>query len=54
MCTKKSGRLQLVKKNRKINSICSLFLRKGGFKICTVTGSHLYSRDWIQGGLEIP
>ena len=39
---------------RKVSSICSIFLRKGG-KICaTVCGSRRYSRDLLQGGLEIP
>ena len=36
---------------RKISAACSLFLRNHR---CTVTGSQRYSRDLIQGGLEVP
>uniref|UniRef100_A0A1X7TR33 Uncharacterized protein n=1 Tax=Amphimedon queenslandica TaxID=400682 RepID=A0A1X7TR33_AMPQE len=39
---------------RKISSTCSLFLRRGGRIDCKVTGARRYSRDLIQGGLEIP
>ena len=39
---------------KKISSICSLYLRRGGSIICRVTGSRRYSEDLIQGGLEIP
>uniref|UniRef100_A0A1X7TG99 Ubiquitin-like protease family profile domain-containing protein n=1 Tax=Amphimedon queenslandica TaxID=400682 RepID=A0A1X7TG99_AMPQE len=39
---------------RKISAICSTFIRRGGCIICTVTGSRRYSRDLVQGGLEIP
>ncbi len=39
---------------RKISSICSSFLRKGGSLSSKVTGSHQYSSDLIQGGMEIP
>ena len=39
---------------RKISSICSLYLRRGGLIICRVTGSRRYSEDLIQGRLEIP
>ena len=39
---------------RRISSICSLFLRKGGMISCKITGSRRYSSDLIQGGLEVP
>jgi len=39
---------------RNISRVCSLFLRRGGSIICTVTGSRRYSADLPQGGLEIP
>ena len=39
---------------KKISSACSLFLRRGGIISCRVTGEKRYSRDLIQGGLEIP
>lgn len=39
---------------KRINSICSTFLRRSGSIMCTVTGSRRYSGDLIQGGLEIP
>ena len=39
---------------KKISSVCSLYLRRGGSIICRVTGSRRYSEDLIQGGLEIP
>ena len=39
---------------KKISCICSLFLRRGGFINCEVTGSRRYSADLDQGGLEIP
>ncbi len=39
---------------RRISTICSLFLRRGGLIQCTVTGSRRYSEDLPQGGLEIP
>ena len=38
---------------KKISSVCSLYLRRGGSIICRV-GSRRYSEDLIQGGLEIP
>lgn len=39
---------------RKISSICSIFLRRGGTITCTVTGSRQHSGDLPQGGLEVP
>ena len=39
---------------KKISTLCSLFLRRGGSISCEVTGSRRYSRDLEQGGLEIP
>ena len=36
---------------KKISSVCSLYLRRGGSIICRVTGSRRYSEDLIQGGL---
>ena len=39
---------------RKISSICSLYLRRGGSIFCRVTGSRQFSEDLPQGGLEVP
>ena len=39
---------------RKISSLCSMFLQRGGTISCTVTGEKHYSRDLPQGELEIP
>ena len=39
---------------RKILSICSMFLRRGGTISCRVTGGRRYSEDLPQGGLEVP
>ena len=39
---------------RKLAKRCSLFLRRGGSIICTVSGERRYSHDLLQGGLEIP
>lgn len=39
---------------RKISTLCSLFLRRGGEISCAVNGSQRYSFDLPQGGLEIP
>lgn len=39
---------------KRISSICSSFLRRGGTILCKVTGSRQYSADLPQGGLEIP
>ena len=39
---------------RKISCTCSMFLRKGGLISCEVTGKRQYSRDLVQGGLEVP
>ncbi len=38
---------------RKISSVCSLFLRRGGSIRCQVTGSRRYSQDLPQGELEL-
>ena len=39
---------------RNISRCCSLFLRRGGCIICTITGRRQYSADLPQGGLEVP
>ena len=39
---------------RKISATCLLILRRGGRIDCRVTGLRRYSRDLIQGCLEIP
>ena len=39
---------------RRISSICSIFIRRGGFIKCTVTSHWCYSSDLPQGGLEVP
>ena len=39
---------------RRISLICSIFIRRGGFIKCTVTGHQRYSSDLPQGGLEVP
>ena len=39
---------------RKISAICSIFIRRGDSIVCLVDGSHRYSSDLPQGGLEIP
>ena len=39
---------------KKISTACSLFIRRGGSINCIVTGSRRYSRDFPQGGMEIP
>ena len=39
---------------RRISSICSMFLRRGGRIDCEITGDRRYSEDLPQGGLEIP
>ena len=39
---------------KKISTPCSLFLRKGGNIVCTITGRRQYSVDLPQGGLEVP
>ena len=39
---------------RKISATCSLILRNRSTVKCTVTGTHQFSRDLAQGGLEIP
>ena len=39
---------------KKISKVCSLFLRRGGFINCTITGNRRNSADLIQGGLELP
>lgn len=39
---------------RKISSVCSLYIRRGGEIHCRVTGSRRFSADLEQGGLEVP
>ena len=39
---------------RKISTLCSSFIRRGGLIICKVVGDRRSSSDLIQGGLEIP
>ena len=39
---------------KKISSVCSMFLLRGGTLRCRVTASRRYSGDLPQGGLEIP
>ena len=39
---------------RKISTLCSIFLRRGGSIHCVVTGRRRYSSDLPQGGMEIP
>ena len=39
---------------RKISSVCSMFLRRGGTISCRVTGGRRYSEDLPQGRLEVP
>ena len=39
---------------KKISTLCSLFIRRGGLIKCEVTGSRRYSQDLVRGGLEIP
>ena len=37
-----------------ISTMCSMFPRKGGAMICTITGNRRYSADLVQGGMVIP
>ena len=39
---------------RRISTLCLLFIRRGGVIRCSVTGHRRYSRDLVQGGMEIP
>lgn len=40
---------------KKISTVCSLFLRRGGtLYVCTVTEHRRYTQDLPQGGLEVP
>ena len=39
---------------KKISSICSVFLRRGGYITCRINGSRRYSEDLPQVGLEVP
>ena len=39
---------------RKYSKIFSLFIRRGGIITCKITGRRRYSRDLVQGGMEIP
>ena len=49
------GTLQVVgHAPRKISSICSIFIRRGGSIACRVTGHQQYSSNLPQGGLELP
>ena len=49
------GTLQVVgHAPRKISSIYSIFIRRGGSIACRVTGHRQYSSDLPQGGLELP
>ena len=38
---------------RKISTVCSLFLRRGGLIVCRVTGRRRHSQDLPQGDVEI-
>ena len=53
MCMQKDGDV-VGHVPRKISAVCSLFLPQNGSIHCKVTGSRRYSRDIVQGGLEIP
>ena len=39
---------------KKISSICSLYLRRGGSIICRVSGTRRYSEDLVQGETRNP
>ena len=39
---------------RKVSTLCSLFIRRGGTIHCRITGRRRYSADLPQGGLEVP
>ncbi len=39
---------------RRINKLCSIFIRRGGTIEVTVSGSRRHSRDLPQRGLEVP
>ena len=39
---------------RRISMLCSLFIRRGGTIRCSITGHCRYSRDLVQGGMEVP
>ena len=39
---------------RKISSVSSLYIRRGGKIHCRVTGSRRFSADLEQGGLDVP
>ena len=39
---------------RTISCICTLFLRRGGIIVSTITGPRKHSDDLPQGGLELP
>ena len=39
---------------RKISSLCSNFIRRGGSITCRVSASRRYSEDLPQGGSEVP
>ena len=39
---------------RTISSVCSIFIRRGGSIVCTITGNQEYSSDLENGGLQLP
>ena len=39
---------------RRISTLCSLFISRGRIIRCSITGNHRYSRDLVQGSMEIP
>ena len=39
---------------KRISRVCSSFIHHGGEIMCEVTGRRRYSRDLVQGGLELP
>ena len=39
---------------RTISCICTLFLRRGGIIVSTITGPRKHSDDLLQGGLKLP
>ena len=49
-----SGELTVGHLPRKISSLCSTFIKRGGTISCIVTSTKRYSYDLPQGGLEIP
>ena len=39
---------------RYMSTACSSFMRRGGSVYCTITERRRYSRDFPQGGMEVP